>query len=81
MDAANRSRPPRQVIKRNGLRSDASLSEELAEMLTRPGGVTAAFVAAVYQIDEEDARVIMEWVKKACMMRDELGYEGAGALV
>ena len=41
-------------------------------MVTRPGGVTAAFVAGVYQIEEEDAEIMLEWVRKACMMQDEL---------
>ena len=39
------------------------------------------FVAAVYTLDEEDAAIIIEWVKKACIMRDEVGYNGMGSLV
>ena len=48
---------------------------------TNSGGVTPAFVAAVYALDEEDAGIIIEWVKKACIMRDEVGYNGVGSLV
>ena len=62
-----------EVTARTGLRRSKDLSAELAEMITRPGGVTAAFVAAVYQIEEEDAQTILEWVKKACAMRDAIG--------
>mmetsp|Transcript_17722 Transcript_17722/g.52119 ORF Transcript_17722/g.52119 Transcript_17722/m.52119 type:complete len:264 (-) Transcript_17722:92-883(-) len=61
-----------QVTRRNGLRGNTELAGELADMVTRPGGVTAAFVAGVYQIEEEDAEIMLEWVRKACMMQDEL---------
>jgi len=60
------------VTRRNGLRGNTELAGELADMVTRPGGVTAAFVAGVYQIEEEDAEIMLEWVRKACMMQDEL---------
>jgi tetratricopeptide (TPR) repeat protein len=61
-----------EVIKRNGLHGNKELSAELADMLTRPGGATVGHVAAVYQIDEDDAEVLLDWVQKACMMQSEL---------
>lgn len=39
------------------------------------GGITSQFVAAVYQIDEDDAQIIIEWVRKACIMRSALTGE------
>lgn len=61
-----------EVTQRNFLHGNALLADELSEMITRPGGVTSAFVAAVYQIDDEDARVLLDWVRKACVMKDVL---------
>ena len=49
---------------------------ELAEMITRDGGVSVAHVAAVYQIDEDDASTLVEWVRTACAMQDELTSAG-----
>jgi tetratricopeptide (TPR) repeat protein len=65
-----------EVTKRNGLHGNAELATELADMLTRPGGVTVGHVAATYQIDEDDAEVLMRWTKLACTMRDQVGYQG-----
>ncbi|KAL1528607.1 hypothetical protein AB1Y20_009945 [Prymnesium parvum] len=67
-----------EVTLRTGLRNNTELSSELAEMLTRPGGVSAEFVAAVYQIDTEDAQIIMDWIEKAVLMRSALS---GGSLV
>ena len=39
-----------EVTQRNGLRGNAEMAEELAEFVTRPGGVTAEYVANVYQV-------------------------------
>lgn len=69
-----------EVTKRNGLHGNSELSEELAAMITRPGGVSVEHVANVYQIDDDDAEVLIAWVSKACAMRDELGYRTMGDL-
>uniref|UniRef100_A0A7S3B1U4 Uncharacterized protein n=1 Tax=Haptolina ericina TaxID=156174 RepID=A0A7S3B1U4_9EUKA len=61
-----------EVTLRNGLRGNKELAAEIAEMLTRPGGVTAQFVAAVYCIEEEDAEVLLDWIRKASAISDEL---------
>jgi len=61
-----------EVTMRTGLHGNRGLADELSEMLTRPGGVTASFVAAVYGIEEEDAETIIEWVRKACIMQGAL---------
>ena len=65
-----------EVTRRNGLHGNDELSTELAGMLTRDGGVSVEHVAATYQIDEEDALVLMQWAQKACVMRDALGHRG-----
>ena len=49
-------------------------------MITRPGGVTASHVAATYQIDDDDAEVLMQWTQTACKMRDEIGYNSMDAI-
>ena len=64
-----------EVTRRNGLHGNTELSAELAEMITRPGGVSVSHVANVYQIDDDDAETLIEWVSKACQMRDQLGYQ------
>ena len=69
-----------EVTQRNGLHGNTELATELAAMITREGGVTTQHVANVYQIDEDDADVLMQWVKKACAMRDEIGYETLDAI-
>ena len=69
-----------EVTRRNGLHGNQELSAELAEMITRPEGVSTAHVANVYQIDDDDAEVLVEWVRKACVMRDTLGYRTLGDL-
>ena len=67
------------VTRRNGLRGD-ELSSELADMITRPEGMTAQLLAATYQIDDDDAAVLLKWARAACQMRDELGYQGLDAI-
>ena len=69
-----------EVTMRNGLHGNKELSAELADMITREGGMTAGHVAATYQIDDDDAEVVMEWAKVACRMRDEIGYENLSSL-
>jgi len=61
-----------EATKRNGLHGNAELATELADMVTRPGGVSAQHVANVYQIDDEDAETLLAWVRKACTMKDVL---------
>jgi tetratricopeptide (TPR) repeat protein len=61
-----------EVTKRNGLHGNPELASELAEMVTRPGGVTAEYVANVFQISDEDADTMLQWVRKACVMKDAL---------
>lgn len=68
-----------EVTRRNGLRS-AELSGELADMIIRPDGVTAQLLAATYQIDDDDADVLLKWAQAACKMRDELGYQGLDSI-
>lgn len=63
-----------EITQRYGLHGNKDLAAELAEMITRPEGVTPQFVAAVYQLDDDDAEVLLEWTRKACAMRDMLGY-------
>lgn len=63
-----------EVTLRTGLHGNLELAGELADMITRPGGVSAALIAGTYQIDEDDAEVLLAWTQKACAMRDELGY-------
>ena len=69
-----------EVTKRNGLHGNTELSTELADMLTRPGGVTVAHVANTYQIDDDDAEVLMKWAQKACQIRDTIGYQSMDAI-
>jgi tetratricopeptide (TPR) repeat protein len=69
-----------EIIKRNGLHGNKELSAELADMMTRPGGVSVQLLANVYQIDEEDAEVLVTWAQKACQIRDEIGYDGIDAI-
>eukprot|EP00967_Tisochrysis_lutea_P130506 scaffold225815_cov45-Tisochrysis_lutea.AAC.1 len=61
-----------EVTRRNGLHGNTELAAELADMVTRPGGVTAQHVANVYQIDDDDAETLLQWVRKACVMKDAL---------
>jgi tetratricopeptide (TPR) repeat protein len=65
-----------EVTRRNGLHGNSELAAELADMITRPGGVSVGHVAATYQIDDDDADVLMRWTQHACRMRDQLGYQG-----
>ena len=69
-----------EVTKRNGLHGNTELASELADMITRPGGVTVEHVAATYQIDDDDAEIVMKWAQVACKMRDEIGYESMSAI-
>lgn len=69
-----------EVTQRNGLHGNSELSAELADMVMRPGGVTAQHVAATYQIDDDDAEVLMQWTQAACKMRDEIGYNSMDAI-
>ena len=69
-----------QVTKRNGLHGNTELASELADMLTRPGGVSVSHVAATYQIDDDDAEVLMQWAQKACAIRDQIGYQSMDAI-
>ena len=69
-----------EVTKRNGLHGNTELATELGEMLTRPGGVSVSHVANVYQLDDDDAQVMVDWIQAACKMRDELGYQTLGAI-
>ena len=64
-----------EVTRRNGIRGNEELASELAEMISRPGGVTAQHLAAVYSIDDDDAQVMLEWVQMAFKMRQEVGYK------
>ena len=32
-------------------------------------------VANTWQLDDDDAEVLMRWAQAACRMRDELGYQ------
>ena len=50
-------------------------------MLTRDGDEnaharTTQHLANVYQLDEDDAAIIMEWLQKAKLMSDELHSGG-----
>ena len=45
-----------EVTKRNGLHGNTELAAELADMITRPGGVTVGHVAAVYQARADHPR-------------------------
>lgn len=66
-----------EVTKRNGLHGNTELASELADMLTRPGGVSVSHVANTYQIDDDDAEVLMSWAQKACIMRDKISSDMA----
>jgi len=61
-----------EVTARNGLHGNSELATELADMVTRPGGVTVEYVANVFQISDEDADILLQWVRKACVMQDAL---------
>ena len=65
-----------EVTRRNGLHGNTELAGELADMISRPGGVSVSHVANTYQLDDDDAEVLMRWAQAACRMRDELGYAG-----
>jgi tetratricopeptide (TPR) repeat protein len=60
------------VTARNGLHGNSELATEIADMLTRPGGVTTEYVANVFQISDEDADILIQWVRKACVIKDAL---------
>ncbi len=62
-----------EVTQRTGLHGNKELAGELADMLTRPGGVSTQHVANVYQIDDDDAAVLVEWIQTASRMHTELG--------
>ena len=66
------------MTQRNGLHGNKELASELADMLTRDGGVSVAHVANVYQIDEEDAAVLVEWIETATRMHVELNSNRLG---
>eukprot|EP00962_Isochrysis_galbana_P023968 scaffold7310_cov116-Isochrysis_galbana.AAC.8 len=61
-----------EVTARNGLHGNSELATELADMVARPGGVTVEYVANVFQISDEDADILLQWVRKACVMQDAL---------
>jgi len=69
------------VTKENGLHGNKEFAAEIAEMLTRDGDEnaharTTQHLANVYQLDEDDAAIIMEWLQKAKLMSDELHSGG-----
>ena len=70
-----------EVTKENGLHGNKEFAAEIAEMLTRDGDEnaharTTQHLANVYQLDEDDAAIIMEWLQKAKLMSDELHSGG-----
>ena len=68
-----------EVTRRNGLHGNTELSGEIADMLTRQDGDRSVqFVANVYQIEEDDAAVLCEWIQTAMRMHDELGSSRVG---
>jgi len=69
-----------EVTQRNGLHGNTELSAELADMITRPGGVSVEHVANTYQIDDDDAEILMKWAQKACQIRDTIGYQSMDAI-
>ena len=80
---ALRERLPEEVTKENGLHGNKEFAAEIAEMLARDGDEnayarTTQHLANVYQLDEDDAAIIMEWLQKAKLMSDELHSGGNG---
>jgi len=68
-----------EVTRRNGLHGNKELSGEIADMLTREGGdKSVQFVANVYQIEEDDAAILCDWIQTAMRMHDELGSSHVG---
>lgn len=68
-----------EVTRRNGLHGNKELAGEIAALMTREGGdKSVQFVANVYQIDEDDASILCEWIQTAMRMHDELGSSRAG---
>jgi len=60
-----------EVVKRNGLRND-ELGNELADYIIRED-TSAKGLAAIYQIDEDDAEIMLKWITIACKMKEQLG--------
>lgn len=69
-----------EVTRRNGLHGNTELATELADMITRPGGVSVSHIANTYQIDDDDADILMQWAMKACEIRDTIGYQSMDAI-
>lgn len=68
-----------EVTRRNGLHGNKELSAEIADLMTREGGdKSVQFVANVYQIDEDDAAIMCDWIQTAMRMHEELGSSHVG---
>lgn len=67
-----------EVVKNNKLKGNDEIAAEMAEMIERDGGrVTAEKLAAVYQLDEDDADVMLRWLEKSIEIHKVLGEGGA----
>lgn len=67
-----------EIVQKNGLKSNEEMATEIADMIQRDGGkMTAEKLGAVYQIDEDDADIILRWLEKAVEIHKILGEGGA----
>jgi len=59
-----------EIVSRNELRNE-DLAEEIGAYCTREDA-SAKGLAAIYQIDEDDAAGLMDWIRISCAMKDEV---------
>lgn len=54
-----------EVVQRNELKKNEELATEIADLIMRKGGkITAERVDNIYQIDEDDANILLKWIEK-----------------
>lgn len=69
-----------EVIQKNNLKSNEEIASEIADMIQRDGGkMTAEKLAAVYQLDEDDADIMLRWLQKSVEIHKILGESGGAA--
>lgn len=67
-----------EIVQKNGLKKNEEIAAEIADMIQRDGGtMTAEKLSAVYQIDEDDADVMLRWLQKSVEIHTILGEGGA----
>ncbi|CAD7928534.1 unnamed protein product [Amoebophrya sp. A120] len=65
-----------EVVERTGLKRNEKLAEELADYIQQQGSggkLSAASLAAIYSIDEDDAHVLLQWIQTQTKIHSMLG--------